>query len=336
MDPVSQGVVGVVASQQASRPKYLLSATLLGIFAGMTPDLDVLIQSDIDPLLNLEYHRQFTHSLTFIPVGSFVCALLAYVGFFRWRPVLSFKEVWLFCALGYASHGLLDACTSYGTLLFWPFSDARIAWNTISIIDPIFTLPLLVLVLTATIRKNILFARMASVWVLVYLAFGVIQRERAEQAGWELVESRGHTPLELNAKPSFANSVVWKIVYTTETHYYVDAVRVGWGTRIFEGDRIEHLDLQRDFPWLQVGAQQAKDVERFRWFSNGYIALSPQHPNRIIDIRYSVIPNELGGMWGIELDKNATHDAHANYVDGERDSTALKRLWEMVTSPTIK
>ncbi|MDB2316436.1 metal-dependent hydrolase, partial [Luminiphilus sp.] len=44
---------------------------------------------------------------------------------------LRYQQVWLVALVGYATHGLLDACTTYGTMLLWPFSDARIAWSNI-------------------------------------------------------------------------------------------------------------------------------------------------------------------------------------------------------------
>ena len=69
------------------------------------------------------------------------------------RRHLSFPRTWLYAALGFATHGLLDACTTYGTQLLWPFSDARIAWNVISIIDPLFTVPILLLVVFAAARR---------------------------------------------------------------------------------------------------------------------------------------------------------------------------------------
>ena len=94
----------------------------------MAPDLDVLIRSSHDPLLFLEYHRQFTHSLFFIPVGALICALAFYP---VTRRALSFRETWILSALGYATHGLLDACTTYGTLLLWPFSQERFAWHNV-------------------------------------------------------------------------------------------------------------------------------------------------------------------------------------------------------------
>jgi inner membrane protein len=76
---------------------------------------------------------------------------------------------------------LLDACTTYGTQLLWPFTDARFAWNTVSVIDPLFTLPILALVITAGLRKRPLFARLALAWALIYLSMGLVQRDASAQ-----------------------------------------------------------------------------------------------------------------------------------------------------------
>ena len=69
MDPISQGIVGAVCARTA-RPGLSGDTLLLGALAGMAPDLDVLIRSGTDPLLFLEYHRQFTHSIAFAPIGA--------------------------------------------------------------------------------------------------------------------------------------------------------------------------------------------------------------------------------------------------------------------------
>lgn len=332
MDPLTQGVVGAVASQQFAKKQYFIVATALGFLSGMAPDLDVLIHSDTDALLALEYHRQFTHSLFFIPFGGLLCGLFFYYTIAK-RVGLSFKSTWLFCGLGYATHGLLDACTTYGTQLLWPFSNARFAWNTISIIDPLFTLPLLVLIITAAVKKSKLLARLALAWIIIYTLIGIVQRERAESIGISLAQSRGHNPIEIEAKPSFANLLVWKTVYTTEQNYYVDAVKVGLSHKIYEGSHVKKLNIEEAFPWLDLSSQQAKDIERFRWFSNGYIALSPTMPNRIIDIRYSMIPNEIKGLWGIELDASKTKSEYTEYVvNRKRDKTTFNKLWEMIVN----
>ena len=323
MDPLSQGVLGASLPQATSRRKTIAGASLLGFLAGMAPDLDILIRSPSDPLLFLEYHRQFTHALVFIPIGGLICGLLLHALLGR-RLGLSRQQSWLFCTLGYATHALLDACTTYGTQLLWPFSNARFAWNSISIIDPLFTLPLLVLVLLGVARKQPRYARIGLVWALLYLGFGVGQRERAEAAGWDLARQCHHQPQRLEAKPSFANLILWKVVYQTEDRYHVDAVRILGEPRVYPGESVAILDVTRDLPWLDRESQQARDIERFRWFSNGYVAQDPKDPHRIIDVRYSMIPNQVDALWGIELSPLASPKQHVKYQN-TRD-TAGDRL----------
>ena len=330
MDPLSQGVLGASLPQASSSRQQVAVAGLFGFLAGMTPDLDVLIRSSNDPLLFLEYHRQFTHSLIFIPVGGLLCGLLLFFIIGR-RKGLSWRRSVLYCTLGYGTHALLDACTTYGTQLFWPFSSTRFAWNSVSIIDPLFTLPMLVLVVAAARKKRPHYAQIALVWALVYLSFGAIQRDRAEAVGWELARQRQHQPARLEAKPSFANLIVWKIVYETSDRYYIDAVRVAAGSKIYPGGSVEKLDIARDLPWLDPQSQQARDIERFRWFSNGYIARDPDNNNRIIDVRYSMIPNEVKALWGIELSPRAGPRQHAHYRT-LRDSgnSNMGAFWRML------
>jgi inner membrane protein len=333
MDPLTQGVLGAALPQAASAPRYAASAGLLGFLAGMAADLDVLIRSTTDPLLFLEYHRQFTHSLIFIPFGGFICALVLHTVLGR-RRGLSFRQSWLFCTLGYATHAVLDACTTYGTMLFWPFSYERVAWNTISIIDPLFTLPLLAATVLGARRCNPWYARVALVWALSYMGLGLWQRNSAVDMGYAVAAQRGHAPLRLEAKPSFGNILVWKIVYETGDRFYVDAVRTGLAPRVFPGTSVQKLDTVRDMPWLDHGSQQALDIERFRWFSNGYIARDPLHANRVIDIRYSFVPNEVAPLWSIQLHPQVARGVHAAYlVHREPGGAGAARIWNMLTGP---
>ena len=229
------------------------------------------------------------------------------------RRGLTQKQSILFCTLGYVTHALLDSCTTYGTMLLWPFSDARIAWNTVSVIDPLFTLPLIMLVVIAAVRRRPALARVALVWALIYPSIGLIQRDRAVEAGWQLAAERGHDPVRLEAKPSFGNLLVWKIVYETADNYYVDAARVAKDIEVYPGEKLEKLVIARDLPWLDTDSQQAKDIERFRWFSNGYIAKSLMLENSVTDIRYSMLPNSASGLWSIVLSPSAKTDEHVAY-----------------------
>ena len=193
MDPISQSVVGAALPQSLSKPHQLLAAGLIGALAGMAPDLDIFIRSDTDPLLFLEFHRQFTHSLFFIPVGGIIIGLILFWLIGK-RFALTIKQSLVFSTLGYATHALLDACTTYGTQLLWPFSDDRIAWNVISVIDPLFTLPTIFLLIVAARRASPVWARLALAWALVYLTIGIIQRDRAIEIGHRVATERVFVP----------------------------------------------------------------------------------------------------------------------------------------------
>jgi inner membrane protein len=323
MDPVTQGVLGASVPQAVSRKKHLVAATLFGALAGMAPDLDSLIRSDTDPLLYLEYHRQFSHSLAFIPIGSLICAGAFYYLFAR-RWQISFKLTYLYCLLGYATHGLLDACTSFGTQLLWPFSTERFAWNTISIVDPLFTVPLLALVITGVKKRNPLFAQIALGWVIAYQGLGLYQHQRVAEAGAQLAAQRGQIPIRLEAKPSFGNLLLWKVIYEVEDGYYTDAVRAGPSLTVYPGEFIPRLDIERDLPWLDKDSQQAFDLERFYWFSRGYLSVDPDNPLRVIDMRYSLVPNEAKGMWSIWLNPQAGKTEHVT-IKQDRDTSGARR-----------
>ena len=239
----------------------------------------------------------------------------------RWD--VSLKQSVLYCTLGYATHAVLDACTSYGTQLFWPFTDLRVAWDTISVIDPLFTLPILILVVATAVRKNPKLAQLALAWALIYPGIGWIQHERAIATGMNIVSSREHQPLRLEAKPSFGNLLVWKIVYETEDRFFVDAVRMGFSTKVYPGKSVQKLDIDQDFPWLDQTSRQAIDIERFRWFSDGFVARDPEYPMRVIDIRYSMVPNEIKPLWSIQLNPEAPRDQHTPFLTHRtREETA--------------
>ena len=327
MDPLTQGTLAAILPQSISNKKSLGIIGIIGFLSGLAPDLDILIKSENDPLLFLEFHRQFTHSLIFIPFGGLICATFLFFLISR-KFNISFKDTWIYSTLGYATHGLLDACTSYGTLLFWPFTQTRIAWNNISIIDPLFTVPLLILIVLAGLKQKKIFAVIAAIWAVSYLLLGVYQKNEAVKIGKEIAKNRGHDVIRIDVKPSIGNLLLWKLIYETEDEFYIDAIRLGWNPKVFKGESIDKINTQTAFPWLVLKSQQAIDIERFRWFSNGYIAINPKNKNQILDIRYSAIPNQIGGLWGIELSKEKPNNHHVRYVTNRTISSDRLRIFK--------
>ena len=309
MDPLSQGTVGAVFAQYAANKNNIFKISLIGFLAGLTPDLDVLIQSSTDPILSLQYHRQFTHSLFFIPFGSLIFTLLIFPLF---KSYLNFKTVYFASLLGYATHGLLDACTSYGTQLFWPFSNERVSFNSISIIDPLFTIPILIFLGISIKTKKKIFSFLGVGWIIFYISMGFIQYERALSAAIELASMRGHNTERLTLKPSFGNLILWKSIYKHKETFYVDAIRTAQSTSWCLGETIRVFDYKYHLPGLDKESQQKKDIERFRWFSQDYLGYDKEK-NIVTDVRYSMIPNQIAPMWGLTIDVLGDINEHATW-----------------------
>ena len=307
MDPITQGTVGAALAQSSANKNNILRIGVIGFLAGLAPDLDVLIRSSNDPILFLEYHRQFSHSLFFIPFGSLIVALLIFP---LVKKSMSLKTVYIASFLGYATHGLLDACTSYGTQLFWPFSNERVTWNNISIVDPLFTIPILIFVGTAIKTRKRLFSFFAIGWAAFYLSLGFVQYERTLSVAIELAHSRGHNAERLTLKPSFGNLILWKSIYQHEEKFYVDAIRTVRSSTWCSGENIRMFDYQQHLPDLDEDSQQKKDIERFRWFSQDYLGFD-EEKNLVTDVRYSMIPNQITPMWGLVIDDQQDVNEHA-------------------------
>jgi inner membrane protein len=328
MDPLSHAAFGAASAQWGGGGRRLAAASGLGAAAALLPDVDVLLRSSGDPLLFLELHRQFTHSLAVAPAGALLCAALLH------RFVSAPWRLWrsyLLCLLGYGSHLLLDACTAWGTGLYWPFSSRRVHWDNVAYIDPVLTVPAALLAAWAIWRRRRSYAAAAAIWVLGYLALGVLQHERAAAAAERIAASRGHRPERLAVLPALGSDVLWKTIYEHGGRYYVDAVRAGLTVHGYAGGSVPRLVAGRDFPWLEPGMRQARDLARFARVADGYVAVDPAHPDRVVDLRYSMVPNEISGFWALQLDPDAGRQAHADVVaTRERAPQQAARLIRMI------
>lgn len=298
MDPLTQGLLGGVAAQVTTGRRLPRSAWLIGVAAGMAADLDVFIRPASDPLGGITYHRHFTHALAFIPVGALVCALV----FLPW-PIFRGRRWSVFVAAlaAYATHGLLDACTSYGTLLWWPFSDRRVAWDFIAIIDPVFTCTLLVGLIVSALLKRPRVAALALGLALGYMAVGALQHHRAADVQCRLAAERGHTIERGRVMPTLLNLVLWRSVYEAEGRLYADALRLPF----LESPQVRHGSSQPRVTAadIQIGATRAPQwrvaFERFAWFADDYTAFHPDHPGVIGDMRYGMPPDSFHSLWGM-------------------------------------
>lgn len=300
MDPLTQGVLGSSVTQTTASKKEITLATIMGCLGGMAADLDIFIRSSSDPLLYIEFHRHFTHSLFFIPIGGAIISFLLWISCLRKRP---FKKIYKYTTIGYATHALLDGCTSYGTLLLWPISDHRFAWDSISIIDPLVTIPLLIGTLLTVYLKNKKWAYSSLSFVALYFVFGFVQNDRVKEQVYALAKKRGHQIERVRVTPSLANLIVWRTFYQYEEDFYVDSIRMNFfGTsKVFEGGKVRRFNFERILNEVSRESFLYKDLKRFSWFADKWLITHPNNANLIMDLRYSSLPSSLKPLWGIEL-----------------------------------
>lgn len=179
----------------------------------------------------------------------------------------------------------------------------RFAWDNIAIIDPIYTLPLLVGVIITIIQKKNNWAKYTFAFSLFYLALGGLQHFRAKSILLENVEQRSHEVERYRVMPTIGNLFLWRTIYQSEGEYYVDAVSL-WPLSkksFYPGESVPKLNLREAFPNLEVSDTQFRDVERFNWFSQGWLAVHPSKPDVIGDLRYSADIKGVNPLWGIRL-----------------------------------
>ncbi len=329
MDLITQGLLGGVVAQSVANREEKRLATVIGITSGLLADTDVFIKSSGDPLLALEFHRHFTHALVFIPFGAAMAMLLLLPIMHRY---FSLHRLYVLCLAGYAFSGLLDACTSYGTHLFWPFTDERISLNIISIIDPVFTLILLIALLVE-LRIRVRTAAFAGLFFcLIYLGFGYSQRQQAQSVIERTIALRGHNPKQVIVKPTLGNLILWRSIYIESDSIHVDAIRLGIFTDdyVYEGESVPLFNAAQALAGVAADSTLGNDISRFKHFSAGYIALDPTQQNVIGDIRYSLVPNSIKPLWGIVFDPGQP-DQHVDYrFFREVDSSTRQRFLDML------
>jgi inner membrane protein len=311
MDILTHALLGAGAGLSLARLRsHARAAALAGAAGAVLPDVDVLIRSVHDPLLTVEYHRQFTHSFVMAPLGALFAAALAWLVL---RRRIALAGLYAPALLGVLSHILLDVATSFGVQVFWPFSERRYALSIVAVVDPAVTITLLAVVVLALKTRHAWRAQAGLGIVALYLALGAVQQQRAADAIAATTAERGHTIERHEVKPTIGNLLLWRSVYDTGELFVVDAVRVGLERTVYPGGAEKGVSPSDFVPPLKPGSTQASDIERFARVSQDWLVRHPIRSEVIGDVRYAMLPDSTVPLWGIVIDPR--HQArHVRFV----------------------
>lgn len=180
MDSLTQIVLGAACGEAVLGKKIGNKALLFGAIGGTIPDLDVFVGSllynnEIDAML---FHRGFMHSILFSVFAAFLLGWLIYKLYNSGKRLgTTTQKNWIslfFWSL--FTHPILDCFTPYGTQLFAPFSNYRVALNNIAVADPLYTFPFLVclivlMFLNRTSKKRKLWLKLGFAISSIYMLF---------------------------------------------------------------------------------------------------------------------------------------------------------------------
>lgn len=265
-----------------------------GALFGTLPDLDVVVAPLLDNAGNLWWHRGPSHSLLVMVLAAWLLSpWLAK----RWKnDKVTRGQAAGFIFATWSTHVLIDCVTVYGTSVLWPFSDHRVGFNHLFIIDFFYTLPMLVaLVWLAFLRdkKQLPKRRRLNAWGL-----GISTAYALLSVGMKFIASAGfHADLERRGvsyerrmeAPTPFNIVLWRAVVDRG-----DELWVGYRT-VFESrdSPVRWTVYPRGAGALEELAR-LREVRRVQWFSDGWwIARGHNKGVWLADLRFGE-----GRTWG--------------------------------------
>lgn len=290
MDSLTQFALGAaIGTATLGRRIGPRRAAITGGLMGTLPDLDVFLPFG-GPIDSFVEHRGWTHSLFVhtllaVPIGEGIRRL------FRARaPDWPRWQVWGAVWLILTTHALLDWTTTYGTRILWPLSDTAYALSWIFIIDPLYTLPLLLVVLAALIlgarwRGAARGAVIGLALSTAYLGWTGVSQAIGEAKVRQALTAGGVEAERITMIPMPFNSLLWRGI-ALDGDRYINVYRSVFDERAAAALHPHPRNLA--FGRALSGYLPPGRVERF---SNGNFAYAREGDEILIsDIRMGVTP----------------------------------------------
>lgn len=291
MDSLTQFALGAALGGATLGPRAGRKALVWGGVLGTIPDLDIFIPY-ADPVAAFTYHRGWTHSFFVLTALAplFASAMKRLHPELREHGPLCLLAAWL----SLATHPLLDCFTVYGTQALQPLSDYPVAWATIFIIDPLYTLPLALGVAGAawaSARRPTLLARSCLAGLLLssgYLGWSLVAKARVESAAQFALAERGMSAARVLTQPAAFNTLLWRILVIGPDSYWEGFYSV------FDGEKKITLREFASRPELLDGLEQEWAVARLKWFTKGFYRVRESGGGVVItDLRMGVEPHYI-------------------------------------------
>jgi inner membrane protein len=324
VDSITQLVLGAAVGEAALGHRVGRKAALWGAVCGTLPDLDVFIPFG-DPVADFTYHRSFSHSLIVLtlltPLVVWLIRRLHPAD--RHHPLGWLLLVWL----AFATHILLDSCTIYGTQIFWPIDPTPMTWGSVFIIDPAFSLPLILGLLAVVLfRRNPSLGYRVNAAMLalstLYLAWSFGAKYHAQDVARDALAERNIAYQRIVTLASPFNTVLWRIVAMGDGVYHV-----GWYSLLDPGRDVAFQAYPSETQLLD-GLQNHWPVTRLQWFTKGFYRVSALNGAVVMtDLRMGLEGSYVFRFKVGEIGNPRSVPTPAEMLPAELDTSRLPWLW---------
>ncbi len=195
------------------------------------------------------------------------------------------------------THPLLDSCTTYGTQLFQPFSDYRVAFNNISVADPFYTVPFLICLLVARFLTRGSKARYWINWAGIaisslYLIWTVYNKFKVNAVFEASLEKNGIVYSRYTTSPTILNNFLWTCTAEGEDKFYQ-----GFYSILDSRPEVPVFNVIPKNHHLVTGYQSEEDFKVLRWFSKDYYTILEREDGLLQynDLRFGIANIEAKG-----------------------------------------
>lgn len=266
MDSLTHIVIGGALGELTLGKKLGNKAIIVGAIANTIPDLDVFTtQFASSPEMALHFHRGYTHAFFTHP---FMALPFAYLTYRIFKKEISFIKWFLFFLLGFVTHVLLDGGTTYGTQMLLPFTNKLISWNNLSVVDPLFTLPVLLFFIAVwffkkenNFRRKI--AAISLVLSLIYLGTSTLNKFNSAKAFKENLQQQNIQYTQFSTTPTMFTSWLWNFIALNDSMIYVGEYSV-----FQKSKKVDIIGYKRNLELLEP-MQQTNTAKSAIWFSQG-------------------------------------------------------------------
>ena len=263
MDTLTHALSGALlaratAPDPARTPITTAARIVAGALAAAFPDTDFVL-AYVSPAAYLTGHRGVTHSILLLPLWAFLLAwCLSKI--FRGRRT-TWRDWIGVCALGVGAHIVGDLITSFGTMIYAPLSDARVAWSTTFIIDLWFSGIIVAGLVASAVFRRSRAPAIAGLAVLAgYVGLQAFAHSRAVDFGAEHARRAGFQAAEVSAIPRPVSPFNWMVVVTEgDRYHYANVNLVRDASPPDTGGFISRLDA----PYVPLAQAKWVAVEKF-------------------------------------------------------------------------